>query len=271
VQPLADVKQTWGREVVYNADTTFIYNETRLAGGLQLPLNLTSGRHYRSLLLSATLNSNALRWTGLAESLLRNDDFLFVRTRLTYTSQIQRARQHIFPRFAQTFLADYQTMVDNHKAWQVLLSGALYLPGVHVNHNLVLTAAYQRRDTMQQYIYSNNFSFSRGYNAINFPQLWKLGANYHLPLFYPDWGFGHIVYFLRFRANAFYDYTQGKSLRTGLTYPFSTAGLEIFADTRWWNQLPATIGLRYSRLLDEQLTSATRPNQWEVILPINIL
>jgi hypothetical protein len=32
--------------------------------------------------------------------------------------------------------------------------------------------------------------------------------NYHLPLLYPDWGFGNIVYFLRVRGNAFYDFTK---------------------------------------------------------------
>jgi hypothetical protein len=60
-------------------------------------------------------------------------------------------------------------------------------------------------------------------------------------------------------------------LRTGLTYPFSTAGSEFFFDTKWWNQLPLTIGVRYSRLLNNPVGNVGNPNQWEIVLPVNLL
>ena len=135
---------------------------------------------------------------------------------------------------------------------------------------MVFTAAVHSRDTLQQYLFSNNFPFARGYNAVDFPVMWRLGANYHLPLAYPDWGFGGIVYFLRIRSNLFFDYTQGKSLRTGTVYPFKTVGTELFFDTKWWNQQPVTFGIRYSRLLDNEFRGATQPNVWELILPVNL-
>jgi hypothetical protein len=100
--------------------------------------------------------------------------------------------------------------------------------------------------------------------------MWRIGVNYHLPLFYPDWGFGQLVYFLRVRANLFYDYTQVKSLRTGLTRPFSSTGIETYFDMKVWNQLPLTFGVRYTRLLDNEFRGATQPNQWELILPVNL-
>jgi hypothetical protein len=134
----------------------------------------------------------------------------------------------------------------------------------------VLNAAWQGRDTMRQYAFSNSFPFSRGYTAVNFPRMWKVGANYHFPVLYPDWGFGNIVYFLRVRANGFYDYTEVKSLRTGLTRQFRSTGGEMFFDTKWWNQLPVSFGFRYSRLLDPELGGVTQPNQWEFILPVNL-
>ncbi len=36
------------------------------------------------------------------------------------------------------------------------------------------------------------------------------GANYHLPIMYPDFGFADIFYLLRVRGNAFYDYSRIK-------------------------------------------------------------
>jgi hypothetical protein len=70
-------------------------------------------------------------------------------------------------------------------------------------HSLVLNASFQSRDTMNQYYFNNNFSFSRGYRSVNFPRMLKMSANYHLPLLYPDWGFANLIYFLRVRANIF--------------------------------------------------------------------
>lgn len=123
---------------------------------------------------------------------------------------------------------------------------------------------------MRQYAFSNNFPFSRGYTAVDFPRMWRFGANYHFPLFYPDWGFANIVYFQRIRANGFYDLTQTKSLQTGNRFFFKTTGAEIFFDTKWWNQQQVTFGVRYSHLLDREYRGTTNPNQWEVILPVNL-
>lgn len=270
VQPMIGVKQTFGRDAFYNADTTFQYNQAEAYAGLYLPLNFTKGKMYRSFTASATVNTDNVRWQGIGKGLLRDLNYTFFNTRVTYTSQVQKARQQIYPRFAQALLADYRNMIDGQEAWQLLLIGTLYFPGIGRNHSLVLSGAWQARDTMRQYAYSNSFPFSRGYNSVNFPRMFRLGANYHFPLFYPDWGFGNMLYFQRIRANVFYDYTRVKSLRTGATRPFNTVGSEIYFDTRWWNQLPVSLGVRYSYLLDPEFSGITQPHQWEIVLPVNL-
>ncbi|HMP93055.1 MAG TPA: hypothetical protein PKD90_09315, partial [Phnomibacter sp.] len=270
LQPFVAGQQTWGREVVFNRDTTFIYNETEVAAGIQLPLNLSFGRHYRRLVLSSSLHAEQVRWQGIGKNLLRNLDFNYLRLRAAYGSQIQRARQHIFPRFAYGAALDYRTIINQYTARQLLATANLTLPGFWQNHNILLTGAYQGRDTLRQYVFTNSFPFSRGYQVVNFPRMWRLGINYHLPLFYPEWGFGHMLYFLRVRANLFYDYTAAKSLRTGLITPFGTTGTEVYFDTRIWNQLPVTFGVRYSRLLNNELARPTQANRWELILPVDL-
>ena len=270
LQPFINVNQTWGRAAALNKDTTVFYNESEAGIGLQLPLNFSFGRHYRYLTLSSSLNTERLRWTGLGKKLLNDVDFNYVNARLTYSSQIQKAVQQIYPRFAHTLLADYRSIINKYTANQLLLSGTLYVPGIAPTHSLVFTAAFQSRDTMQQYAFSNSFPFSRGYKAVNFPRQWKVGANYHFPLWHPDWGFANMLYFRRVRLNLFYDYTLGKSLRTGNTFPFATIGSEMYFDTKVWNQLPITIGVRYSRLLNNEFRGVTQPNQWEIVLPVNL-
>ena len=57
------------------------------------------------------------------------------------------------------------------------------------------------------------------------------------------------MYFLRVRANLFFDYSTVKSLRTGTETDLRSTGVEIYFDTRWWNQQFVSFGFRYSRLL----------------------
>jgi hypothetical protein len=192
---------------------------------------------------------------------------------ISFTNQIQQARKQINPRLAQTLFLNFKGAVTNLEARQFLASGSFYLPGFFVTHSLVLQGAYQARDSLRNVIYSNSFPFSRGYQAASFYRMWKVGGNYHLPLLYPDWGFGNILYFLRIRANVFYDFTRAQDFNTSrqlVERDFRSYGTEIFFDTKWWNQLPISFGIRYSRLLDPDIEGRA-PNQWEIVLPVNLL
>ncbi len=270
LQPLFGISQNWQRTGALNKDTSINWNELVGYAGLQLPLNLTGGKSYRYLTLSSTLNTVRVSWTGLAQKLFTNRNIDYLSVRIAYSSQIQQSAQQIYPHWGQSLFIQYKGTLHQYAAKQFLANGALYLPGLNNQHSLVLTAAFQSRDTLQQYLFSNNFPFARGYDAVDFPRMWRIGANYHFPVAFPDWGFGNLVYFLRIRSNLFFDYTQGKSLRTGITYPFKTIGTELFFDTRWWNQQPVTFGIRYSRLIDNEFRGTTQPNVWELILPVNL-
>jgi hypothetical protein len=201
---------------------------------------------------------------------LGHQSFSYINLYYSFSNQVQQARQHIYPRLAQTFLVDYKKSISNFEANQFLVTGSLYLPGIWINHNIVLNAAFQQKDTLNQRSFSNNFPFSRGYSAENFHQLKKWGMNYHFPLCYPDAGLANIVYLLRMRSNIFYDHTFVTDSRKHTAF-FRSAGTELFFDTKWWNQLPLSIGLRYSHLLDRDLFGGSGYNRFEVVLPINLL
>lgn len=268
VQPFIDVNETLNRNAVVDDSIDVKWNEFLASAGLRLPLNLTGGKQFRSLVLSASYNLNNIDWKSDTKKLL--NDINYIRASLSYSGQIQKAAKQVFPHWGHTLSLQYRASATKVTAQQFLATGNLYLPGIGKTHSLVLNAAYQSRDTAQQYAYTNNFPYSRGYDDINFPRMWKLGANYHFPLLYPDWGFANIVYFLRIRANLFYDYTDLKSLRTQTHYHLRSYGTEIYFDTKWWNQQPLQFGIRYSRLVDGEL-AGLRPNQWEIILPVTLI
>lgn len=270
IQPIFGIDQAWGRSGLYSADTTFHWNETNGYLGLQLPLNLSGGNAYRFLTLSSTYNLQQVKWMGIGQKLFKDLNFNSIQSRISYSSQIQKTKQQIYTHWGQSLLAQYKTQIGSYSSHQLLLSGTFYLSGFSNNHNILVSAAYQTRDTLQQYVFTNNFPFSRGYTAIDFPRMWKIGLSYHIPICYPEWGVGNLVYFSRVRMNAFYDYTQGKSLRTGNVYDFASVGSEIFFDTKWWNQQPISFGIRYSHLLNKEFRGTTQPNMWEFILPISL-
>lgn len=270
LQPVMGWDQIWSRSGYYHADTLLHWNESNAYIGLQLPLNLSGVRTFKYLTISSTYHLDQLKWTGIGEKLFQNQQFNAIQSRIDYINQIQQAKQQIFPHWGQRLTVQYKSLVGHHSAEQLLLAGSFYLPGLSNNHSVVVSAAYQQRDNMQQYLFSNGFPFSRGYQAVDFPRMWKIGVNYHLPIAYPEWGFGNIIYFSRVRANAFYDYTSGKSLRTGNQYAFASTGGEIYFDTKWWNQQVVSFGIRYSKLLNNEFRGITQPNVWEFIMPINL-
>lgn len=268
VQPFINVQETFNRTAAISADTTVNWNEFNAAAGLQLPLNLTGGKEYRFLTLTTSYNINNIQWRSDTKQLL--NDINYINASLQYSSQVQKAPKQIFPHWAESWLLQYRASTTNITAHQLLATATFYLPGIFNSNNLVLNAAYQSRDTARLYAYTNNFPYSRGYDAINYPRMWKLGINYHFPLCYPDWGFANMIYFTRIRANLFYDYTNLKSLRTGLQYQLRSFGTEIYFDTKWWNQQPLQFGIRYSRLVDYKLVGL-QPNQWSIILPVTLI
>jgi hypothetical protein len=266
VQPFIDVNQTWSRTVKLNRDTSLHWNETKLSAGIQLPLNFTGGKMYRNLTPSASFNYSNVEWIGLAKQFVSNSNFGYAQLSLKYSQFVQQAVQHIYPHFGQSLLLQYRSGSTAH---QLLANCYFYFPGIAKSHSTVINLAYQARDTSGKYYYDNNFPFSRGYSAVDYPRLYKAAFNYNFPLAYPDWGFGNVVYFLRIRANLFYDFTQAKSLRTGNRYNFNSTGVEILFDSKWWNQQFISFGIRYSRLLNTDFEGGD-PNQWQIVLPLNL-
>ncbi len=250
VQPVVNIAETFNRTAIVNGNTPIHWNELNLSGGLQLPLNFSSGKLSRSLTLTSLYDYDQVSWTGIAKGILPNTGIHYLQNSIEYISQVQQATKQIYPSWAQTVLLQYRGAIDKNTAHQFLGIANFYLPGLAKTNSLVISLAYQARDTAGEYYYTNNFPTSRGYSNIDYPRMWKVGGNYHFPIAYPDWGVGNIVFLQRIRANLFFDYTGLKSLRYQTIYNLNSTGAELYIDTKLWNELPATFGFRYSKLLN---------------------
>lgn len=249
------------------------FNSARLSAGLSFPFQFINGRTFKYLRFGAGYYIEQIPYIGIGKDIFANKAHNFINTFFSFTNQSRQAKQHINPRWAQTIFINYRDAFTFYKNHKLLATSSLYFPGIAANHSLVFNLAYQKRDLLPD-LFSNNFPFSRGYEALNQRRMYKFGVNYHIPLLYPDWGIGNIFFIQRVRTNIFYDYGSAltKFVRGRLAEVKSrSTGTEIYFDTKIWNSLPVSIGFRYSRLLDMDLLNPTAVNRWEIIIPINLI
>jgi hypothetical protein len=242
------------------------WNEATARIGVSVPLNLSRGLYSRSISLGSNYN---IRHRYL-DSKYKGNDLQFLSNTIIFSNQRMKATQNIFTHFGQYLAVQYNTSVNGLYAEQLYARLDQYLPGLWQNHNLVLQAAFQQRDQSFNYSFSDNFVYARGYNTPFYTRIYKLGANYHLPLAYPDWGFAQILYFNRIRANLFYDYSMANYAPQRINTRYTSAGTELYFDTRIGNALPFTFGVRFSHLFDQDPVDNAQ-NRVDFIVPIQQL
>ncbi|MBI5858659.1 MAG: hypothetical protein HZB42_13560 [Sphingobacteriales bacterium] len=239
--------------------------------GLNIPLSKTSGQTYKSFNIGTNLGYQAEFNKGAYKDTLGTTSFSYLHHYVSWSQYVQQQVQHIYPRLGYAVSFAHRYAVSTYSGNQFIISGTVYVPGFLSNHNIVLSGSFQQRDTLGQVGFSNRFAYSRGYTGRYFSRMWRLSANYHLPLWHPDWGFGNILYIQRIRANAFYDFTKVYSRDKTQTRNQRSVGGEIYFDTKWWNQYPLTFGFRASKLLDQDQFDGFRGMVYEFIMPVNII
>jgi hypothetical protein len=265
------VDYTLDRRGLYKGNNVY-WNESDIHGGVQLPLIFSSGKQLTGLSVGTDVYYNRTTFQEAYRNLFEDRAYTYLNNYITFTSHIQQAKKNIYPRLGETISLNYKTAIAGLSATQFLASGTFYLPGLLINHNLVINAAHQQKGTDNVIDFSNNFPFSRGYTAENLHNMNKVGVNYHFPIAYPDAGIANTVYFLRIRGNLFYDYTHATDFYTNGTEfkgDFRSTGAELYFDTKWFNQQSLTFGIRYSYLLDRDIFGGNGPNRIEIVLPVS--
>ncbi|TSD67134.1 hypothetical protein FFF34_006995 [Inquilinus sp. KBS0705] len=271
---LAGADYTFDRRGFYNGGNVY-YNETALHAGLQVPLDLTVGGHSTSLSASSFLYYSRNSFQQAYRNVLNDTHYTYLSNTLSFNNQMQQAKQHINPHFAQSISVNYKSAVEGLKANQLLTTGAFYFPGLWVNHSLVISGAYQHSGQNNGIGFSNNFPFSKGYTAQNLDNMNKFGASYHFPIAYPDAGVGNTLYLMRIRGNVFYDNTHATAFNfynDGSTFKgnFRSVGAALFFDGKLFNQGAVSLGFRYSYLLDRDVFGGSGKNRFEIVLPVSL-
>lgn len=239
--------------------------------GLSIPLNITSGQTYKNFNFGSYYVLRNEYNKGFFKDSIGNSIFSYLQDFISWSQQVPKAVQHIYPHAGYSISVTDRRAITKYTGYQLIGNASIYLPGLLSAHSLVLTGSFQQRDTLNPQLFSDHFAYSRGYAGRYFSRMWRLSANYHFPLVYPDWGFANILYLDRIRANGFYDFTKVYSRDKLVKRDQRSIGCEIYFDTNWWNQYPLTFGFRISRVLDPDQLDGFKGTRFEFILPVSII
>jgi hypothetical protein len=264
-----------GRRDDYPAATTtagprpkgsWTWQERSIGTGVEIPLNLTRSAYDTYLTVGAQIEER--RVSGSTLPAWFSTDAGSVRP-LTLSVRGIRTMQwirDIIPERGQAFeaLVRQTPLGGTFRGAQWYGRVQQFVPGVSRNHGVRLDAAAdwqpQRGSAtaVRPYRFAALLPFARGYEAVTAPQLSRLSAEYHAPLWYPDLTLARgLVQVRRFRTTVFGDATtattrsfaQGGATTT--TRSYRSVGAELWMDAAWFHpvlQLP--VGVRWSQLLD---------------------
>ena len=240
-----------GRYPVFDADFTYggrdaavVYQGrllrdqwqyARLTAGVRLPLNLTHSKYFQGLSVGAYLLHEQVFGYNLpvrkATDTAPNRPLNALQTSFSYVSQLKRSARDVAPRagFALLGTGRITPFGRGLEARQWGAQGSLYLPGLRPHDAVRLRAGYQWQNQLQ-YQFAPTISIPRGEGYTSFDRLAVLSLDYNLPLAFPHWELGRVLYVQRLRAAVFGDLAQGNDSRgTAFSYTYRNAGVDLLA------------------------------------------
>jgi hypothetical protein len=227
-------------------DRTF--TQTNVTGGIALPLSWIRGNY-----------TTGMQWnTSVSHAV--TSDYRFVGERENYTSmQVganfynikRKGLQNINNKWSQALYVSYaKPLTKERSADMIILKADVTAAGLIKNHGLGFNFKLFKQQNASNYLYEDSFEHARGYEATARDLEHVFSVNYGLPLCYPDFGIGGLIFFNRIRANLFYDMGRVYRNANNTVLNQNSVGTELIVDTKLLNIAPVSFGFRSSWLLN---------------------
>ncbi|WBO83687.1 TolB family protein [Hymenobacter yonginensis] len=210
------------------------WQTTRLTAGLRLPLTLTRSKYLSALSLSSYYLLEQVSGYDLPVRFRSEPGpgrpVHALQTTLSFVRQLKMSARDVAPRWGATalFTSRATPFGVGLEARQWGAQGSVYVPGLGKHHSLRLRAGYQSQQ-QRQYQFASAISFPRGEGYVSFDQLSAASADYYLPLAFPHWSVGRLLYVQRLRATGFLDVAQGRSTGVSGRGNYRNVGLDVAA------------------------------------------
>ena len=204
-----------------------------------LPFNLSRGKYYTYI--RPRINYTRVNRYYYDQQYKRGYDYSEFSLLARHT--LNASMRDINPRFGQVIFLSFSNSLSNPKYFSNTFAalGYFYFPGIYRHHSVLLSAGYEKQDETKYPLVQNRVPLPRGYSSgHSCKKLEYLSFEYTMPLLYPDWSLGPVVYFKRFQASLFYDwginsYLEPQNNNTLLlrSANLSSAGLTIGAEVNF--------------------------------------
>ncbi len=135
-----------------------------------------------------------------------------------FQDQVRLAHKDFLPRWGQVVSVNYAlNPADENFSHLVSVYAKGYFPGIVKHHSLSLAAVYQtslggfdHEKALSNLAFHSGRLIPRGFYTTDIENRDYVATslNYALPICYPDWGIGPIIYFKRLRVNLGFDYAS---------------------------------------------------------------
>jgi hypothetical protein len=238
----------------------FTWQNTNFGADVRIPLNFSRGKYSRFLQPEVKYELTWYKHNSSTPDGFFEGSFQSFTYRLYFQQLLRRSAQDVYPNFGFVLDGIYKhTPTGNIDIGTLKLAQTtLFIPGIKPNHGIRIYAGGQEKKNTGGVGFSDAIRYPRGWGKINTNQMASMASEYKLPVFYPEWSFGGLVYLKRVNASIFADYAylKGNIYKNGevsakFETNISSYGLELTGDANFLRfYAPVEIGFRSSYLPD---------------------
>lgn len=252
--PAFNIRAEYGYRERYiydkESDTTYKvgFNETNIRTGIYVPLYYTSGNWYQRIQPQLSFEYKQLDLLKTEVRLHRNN-YKILNYSISVSNYQRSAKQSVYPKWGQSLSFLYRQTPFDKSGDLFAFSSLFYFPGIIKHAGLRVVLAYQKRIGDADF-YNDAIVFARGYQGLTFNEAVSFKADYKLPIAYPDFNLGSLVYLKRMTLAVFYD--EVKNL-DGSKEKYRSIGNDLLFDVHFLRSfVPIQIGLRSAYLIEDK-------------------
>ncbi len=186
-----------------NINTYSSWEEYKTGLSIDLPYSWTDKNWFKSAKYSFFYSFRSLIPRDNSEDFLTL--FHTAGLGLSWSAIRAMAANDIAPQLGQTFRLKVQKSLTSDNANIIAINSSTYIPSLFNNHSFQIDFGFQK-NTPIIYYFPNEIAFTSGIMG-RFPEIYYGGKfSYHLPLAYPDYAIGRLLYIKRVFSRGFFDF-----------------------------------------------------------------
>ncbi len=250
--PVLNLTYEQGKSVGYKNDSIkFTYDLTNIKFGISQPLSYIHNQFLRGINAGIYTNYINVNHNTSTPADYIQGNIQTMEYRLFAYNQIKSVERDMRPHWGQSIEFNYMnTPFGNNDLGSIFSAETnLLFPGLCKHHSFMIYAGYQNKKP-STYSFNDKIQYPKGYYDQNFDTVRSLSFNYKMPLAYPDFNIGSLLYFKKIVTNVFYDYAKAE--RLSKTTKLNSIGADLLANVnvlRFF--IPLYLGVRTSYLPTE--------------------